>query len=567
MVTDSDYRVLRNIVVSKETIKTEDSSLRVENTTEGLRANISCIESNKLEQATETENLIDNIWEQGNIGADLGEISDNSKIIRTKNFQKVYPNHLYKISRNIADNAMSFRFYDKDLQYVGNPATDGLIETNISNNQMGTYVTEMEMTIKNSTISYMKIVDASNDLSTVYTMTTEAINTDYPSLVEGLTGDVNLKVRNNNYFDISKWKDVRLGGTGANEATIAVSDKIIQIINNGGQDVFTKTATITNSLNEATQKYLMKIDNQKDIVVKFDVTGTSGTADTNSCCYTLYDKNFSTIKYDMFPNFSIPSSNKIIIKPTSDTAYIGVRFGCKRVANSTIIYSNIQVTQDTTSNQFVDHKEKNFTISLGNKILYKGDKIVRKNGKWYFSNKFKTRDFSKKPLVSSEVSYMVEQGYYFKPTDIKYVSGNRAIIFSNMQKVGDYSSTDWKKFDGNLIGQLYPEVQKGIYVNYKPATQKEFVDWWNSLGVKLVYELAEEELEPIEGETLIKQLNAIYLYIREYEDVTNFDFDNDVTFEINIEKNNLKIMDKRLDEYEKQNITTSALALESEDLI
>lgn len=43
-------RMLEDMLIHKEKIKTEDSSLKVENTTEGLRASITCIESNKLEQ-------------------------------------------------------------------------------------------------------------------------------------------------------------------------------------------------------------------------------------------------------------------------------------------------------------------------------------------------------------------------------------------------------------------------------------------------------------------------------------------------------------------------------------
>lgn len=44
--------ILEDMLIKKETIKSDSSSLRVENTSEGLQASITCIESNKLEQET-----------------------------------------------------------------------------------------------------------------------------------------------------------------------------------------------------------------------------------------------------------------------------------------------------------------------------------------------------------------------------------------------------------------------------------------------------------------------------------------------------------------------------------
>ncbi len=43
-------RILEDMLISREKIKTDSNSLRLENTAEDLQASISCIESNKLEQ-------------------------------------------------------------------------------------------------------------------------------------------------------------------------------------------------------------------------------------------------------------------------------------------------------------------------------------------------------------------------------------------------------------------------------------------------------------------------------------------------------------------------------------
>ena len=75
----------------------------------------------------------------------------------------------------------------------------------------------------------------------------------------------------------------------------------------------------------------------------------------------------------------------------------------------------------------------------------------------------------------------------------------------------------------------------------------------------------EEELELIEDEVLIKQLDKILLNIYEYDDETNFDFDNNVTFEIEVEKDKLRILENRLDKAEENTTSATMLALESEE--
>ena len=71
----------------------------------------------------------------------------------------------------------------------------------------------------------------------------------------------------------------------------------------------------------------------------------------------------------------------------------------------------------------------------------------------------------------------------------------------------------------------------------------------------------EEELEEITDENLISQLDKILCYVREYDDITNFDFDNDVVFEINVEKDNIKLQRAEL---KKEIDNIKALILEQE---
>lgn len=150
-----------------------------------------------IKQETETENLIDNEWEQGILN-DNGIIMPNSTTIRTKNFIKVYSNHLYKISRSVSTDRMNFRFYDKNYNYLGNQALEGMVTSNRDFNQMQANVSSIEITILNPDVAYMKLNDLSNDLSTIYTMTTEAINLDYLSELEYVEGCQDIEHVNKN---------------------------------------------------------------------------------------------------------------------------------------------------------------------------------------------------------------------------------------------------------------------------------------------------------------------------------------------------------------------------------
>lgn len=154
-----------------------------------------------IKQATETENLIDNEWEQGSLNITSGLIENLTNRVRTKNYISVIPGHMYKISRTIYNKECGFRYYDKDFNYLGSHMTAGLT----SANTMAIGESSIELTILDENVAYMKIVDVSNDLSTIYTMTTEAINIDYPSLLEYVEGNQDVKHINENLVDVTKF--------------------------------------------------------------------------------------------------------------------------------------------------------------------------------------------------------------------------------------------------------------------------------------------------------------------------------------------------------------------------
>lgn len=140
----------------------------------------------KSTQETRTENLFDNTWEQGAINSTTGNTGNDTSSIRTANFIRIYPNYLYEFSRTISTSYMVFRFYDINKNYLGYQTTEGMMTSSVSGNRMIAEQNSMTFTITNIDVAYMKIADASNDLTTIYTLTTNCPSPDYPSEIKSV---------------------------------------------------------------------------------------------------------------------------------------------------------------------------------------------------------------------------------------------------------------------------------------------------------------------------------------------------------------------------------------------
>lgn len=140
----------------------------------------------KSTQETITENLFDNTWEQGAISSTTGNTGDDTSSIRTTNFIRIYPNYLYEFSRTISTSYMVFRFYDINKNYLGYQTTEEMMTSSVSGNRMIAEQNSMTFTITNTDVAYMKIADASNDLTTIYTLTTNCPSPDYPSEIKSV---------------------------------------------------------------------------------------------------------------------------------------------------------------------------------------------------------------------------------------------------------------------------------------------------------------------------------------------------------------------------------------------
>ncbi len=146
-----------------------------------------------------TENLINNDWDQGGINDITGiEQTDTTKI--RSDFIEVHSNNLYSIKRDVFNLYMAYRFYDKDKKYLGNQLTEAMLSSDKEDNRMNTNESSMTFTILNKNVRYMRIIDASNNLNTKYTLTTEARKPSYPSKIECCGDNVNLFDKDNVNF-------------------------------------------------------------------------------------------------------------------------------------------------------------------------------------------------------------------------------------------------------------------------------------------------------------------------------------------------------------------------------
>lgn len=202
---------------TKTTQTTEVSEeLTIENCA-GVKGKLD-IKSGKSEQDTSTDNLFDNTWEQGLIDGATGNNEENTEFIRT-GYIKIFPNCLYEISRSIYTSYMVFRFYDKNKKYLGNQTTEGIMTYSTSSGRMDVNEKSMTFTIINTNVAYMRVSDATNDLSTIYTMITNCPSPDYPSRIRnvGEDGSADFKKESGNIFN--KNTDIELVGQFRNYST------------------------------------------------------------------------------------------------------------------------------------------------------------------------------------------------------------------------------------------------------------------------------------------------------------------------------------------------------------
>lgn len=290
-------------------------------------------EGNSTQNET-TDNLFDNTWESGGINSTDGT-NNWDNLIRTKNYIPVFPNHLYSISRTIYNGYMYFRFYDKDYNYLGYQSlSQGLVTSNQSDNRMSTGVSNMTFTIVNENVRYMRCVDNTNDLSIVYTLTTQAINPDYPSYFNHVSGNQNILIRNKNLLNLDEAELGAIDESGVNAANI----------NNFRSIGYIK-------VKPNTKYYYTRTDYGNSVI-------------------TLRLYEYDGTKTFISPR-KISNSKSLSVTTSANTQYIRWTVYTANVTITEAIAKslNLQIEESQSATSYEEYKEQNYRLTLSSKNL------------------------------------------------------------------------------------------------------------------------------------------------------------------------------------------------------
>ncbi len=524
-------RIIEDMLINREKIKTESNSLKVDCTTEDLNASITCIESNKLEQETSSKgkNTIPTgkkYWESGHYDTN-GNKANFSTRTRLIDFVECEPSVEYYIPKH----TFIIRGYTKNKEFIQNigVVNAGNIGKTFSTGEdvyfLGVAVDKNYDEYDEESDQFM-ICKASEVDKTWEKGYVDMPSVKHKSEVLGVSGDIKLVVHNKNLIFwgtlMNGFTDLQTGRIKMHPSATAYYFETLKL---------PKNITISaKNANRSNISYFNEIPNKVDV---------------------------QSEKWTNINSTEIPKS----IEVDKQYKYILVQFTYNQVA------TDIQVEAENKATEFAESKKQNFIISLGERTLYKGDKIVRQNGKWYFSNVWsKVDDFSN--LVSESVGIAGKKRGW-KPLNLKYKLTDR-----NNHKNGGFCNIaklalDGQTYNGDIgftVGIIGNGKRLFIYTEElsEIQTSQELQEKMSELEAYFILPI-EEELELIEDEVLIKQLDKILLNIYEYDDETNFDFDNNVTFEIEVEKDKLRILENRLDKAEENTTSATMLALESEE--
>ena len=119
-----------------------------------------------------TGNLFSSNWEQGSINATTGNNQNSDIIVRTAGYIPITYNVLYSMKRDKASGYMNLRLYDANKNYIGVGANEyiSVIVGTSATNPMGAGYSFCVFKFISEDVAYIRINDATNDLSTQYMM-------------------------------------------------------------------------------------------------------------------------------------------------------------------------------------------------------------------------------------------------------------------------------------------------------------------------------------------------------------------------------------------------------------
>lgn len=545
----SDVELLKSLLIKKSKMKSENGVLEIDNTAEGLKARMISIEANKLYQdSREGYNLLKNELNSQTINGGTITVYDDGSYSLNGTFTSpvtlIYTNTSLKLSGDYV-----FYLYGKtsekgiNLQGKENGSTVSYILSSSNSEYLNkNYSEETELT---QLFSYIPVgASFNNDLfKPMITKGTEIKEFQKygqkPSLeeeseIEGITGDIELKLNNTNFLDESK----------------LVEKTQLGIISKIENKKITYSGTCTGSGAVLVNSIPIELDIGEYYLNWFGVHKNP---------YFTLRKQDGTFLQNLVGS---PTSNTKITIEEKNTYLIGLHGIAGQTYTSEDTSFNLMISKKNSVN-YVEYKSKDYTISLGSKVLYRNedvkDMIILKDGKWNWKNCWK-----KRILDGTEFNFIVKSdsilnNVFFSNTitNILAPKNNNGVIkiysnyFANNTYVNKLVLDDIVGFGVAKDSRIQFGFGLNSEINSLELANAKLQEL-NASGHPLyvIYQLAEPEYEEITDETLISKLNKLLYQLEEYDDKTYISSDREIEFEMLIEQDKLRILESGGNIYE-----------------
>lgn len=353
------------------------------------------------------------------------------------------------------------------------------------------------------------------------------------STVEGVTGDLTISNYNENLYNV---KDIYGKGTNV----VIDEDDWISVSYDNSQGTaihFENFFTRFNNLVQTNKKYYLVME----------VAEANGWGFIDLCSKVNDNDKSQFNKLTAIQINSLHAGDIIIKELNSLDKFKGnekylrsyFQFDKKNVGSCKIRLSILEQEPKQETFVYQKHQSDSYTISLGDKVLYGNelarDKIIRKDGKWYFEKKWETATLNggNNDGVWFQESTGTGFRYYCNNQSRKCMSSKNNIINVFSDKLCGLAAIDtWNGKEG-ISGTVH-NIQIRLKDFNENKTLSEFKQFLSENPITVIYKLETPIEEEITEENLLVQLNKL-LNIKQYNDVTNIIANQNVLFNLKYE--------------------------------
>ena len=348
-------------------------------------------------------------------------------------------------------------------------------------------------------------------------------------------------------FSISSGKLILNGNSNSSQYIYNDNSKIIANLAPGDYTFFVKmVGGIIDLKSGKLGFYLNENENETETQISHIVLGSSNTFIKNNFSITeekqLYLKIYANAAEEFFENAEF---EPMILEGTyttenaPDFEEYGVMPSLDFESEVTGVSGNIEILiNNGLQSSEANYKSQLQEISLKNITLYGNedakDGIVLKDGKWNWKKAWKK--------------------YVIKNTDV-FIQGtlsNRFYIDTNLNNKNYFALSNYFKSGNEEIFNINNTVvlqtnRINLIINHYTAEQLNAkLQELNSAGhpLYIIYQLSEPEYEEITDEALISQLNNLLYQLSEYDDKTYITADKEIGFEVIVEQDRIRILEK-----------------------